>query len=95
MRFSDVTRSELLTGLGQLKFLENFHCFVATVTIATGVEERIRNKLDPKIPAYRIIVRETGDTGKLIDGDTEWTNQYVYLKNAGAGSVTATVIFFE
>jgi hypothetical protein len=95
MKFSSVSQNELLTGLSKLEFLENFHCFSIDVTIASGAEEKIRNQLDPKIPSYRLIVREIGDDGRLIDGDTAWTTEHVYLKNSGTGSLTATVIFFE
>jgi hypothetical protein len=95
MKFSSASRNELLTGLSKLEFLENFNGFSVDVTIASGAEEKIRNQLDPKIPSCRLVVRETGDDGRLIDGDTSWTTEHVYLKNSGAGSLTATVIFFE
>lgn len=94
MKFSNVNKSELLTGLTNLKFLENFQAFSVELSLSSGEEARIENSLRPKRVSYWIVVRETGDNGRLVEGPTEWTTNHVYLKNAGSGSMTATVIFF-
>ena len=94
MKFSSANKSELLTGLTDLKFLDNFQAFKVELSLTAGEEAKINNGLRPRRPKYWITVRETGTNGRLIDGDTTWTNTHVYLKNAGSGSMTATVIFF-
>lgn len=91
----DVTKvlKELQVGLSKLTFVENFSSFKVEVSIAAGAELAIRNQLRNKVPTERIFVR--GDSTTIVDGDTEWDLNYVYLKNTGAAAVTATVIFLE
>lgn len=76
----------------RLRFEDNFNSFEVQVSIPAGTEISIQNRLSV-MPSRRIIVRSNG-TG-IIDGDTPWTKEFVTLKNAGAATVTATVIFLE
>lgn len=89
-----VTLRDLRTGLTQLSFLDNFRSFEVTVTIAAGEELAIRNQFrDGTIPTRRIVVRANDYT--LTDGATAWSKEFVYLKNSGSGSLTATVVFLK
>ena len=93
--FTSVLRN-LQTGLSQLDFLENFKSFqVENLALASGVEVSTENRLGSgEIPRTRLIVKQDGG-GAIIDGDTAWTNDFVYLKNTGATAATATIIFFR
>jgi hypothetical protein len=99
MKFSNVKKNELLTGLTLLTFLDNFDAKLAKkddstlITIGNGDEVRIPNPLKPRVPDFKLVVYETGDSGILKDGDTENTKDYVYLKNAGSGSITVKVLY--
>ena len=87
---------DLNAGLTEFKFLDNFESFSTTVTIAAGAELEIRNGLRSKqIPSLRIIVRGKSGAESVVDGDTEWSKDFVYLKNTGASSATVTVLFFR
>lgn len=85
---------DLIDGLHKLDFLENFEAFSWTGTIANGTEVEITNDLAGEIPTSRFITRHSGDPA-IVDGDTEWTTDFVYLKNSGSASATVTVIFFK
>ncbi len=85
--------SDILNSLRRISFTDNFDSFRVTVTIAAGAELGIENKLRGTIPTDRIIVRSTGH--EIVDGDSAWTTDYVYLKNQGASAVTATVVFLR
>lgn len=87
------TLKELQIGLTRLSFLDNFVSFEVEVTIPAGDELAIRNELRTRIPDQRLIVRGNDNSPYIVDGDTEWTMDYVYLKNTGAGTATATVVF--
>ncbi|MBR9701024.1 hypothetical protein GOV11_04120 [Candidatus Woesearchaeota archaeon] len=94
----DVTSTlrELTTGLTKISFEDNFESFTVEVTLASGAETEIRNKLRSQdIPTQRIIVRGGSGSQDIVDGDTQWTKQFVYLKNTNASSVTATVLFLR
>jgi hypothetical protein len=93
--FTSVLRN-LQTGLSQLTFDENFSNFLEEdLIVPAGAEITIANRLDNKvIPRFRMITRQTGG-GHILDGDTPWTNDFVYLKNLGASDATITVFFFR
>ena len=79
------TLKELQTGLARLTLTDNFEAFSVEVTIGAGAELEIRNRLrSGKIPSQRIFVR--GNSKDIVDGDTEWNQNFVYLKNTGAGA---------
>ena len=94
----DMTKTlrELAVGLTRLRFTDNFESFKTEVTIAAGTELAIRNEIrSGAIPTERIIVRSSQGIGDIADGDTEWNQNFVYLKNTGASDVTLTVIFLK
>lgn len=84
---------DLIDGLHRLSLTENLEAFENEITIAAGTEVEIRNQLSTP-PSGRLVVKHTGDPG-VVDGDTEWTNDFVYLKNVGSSAATVTVIFFK
>lgn len=87
---------ELSLGLNKLSFVDNFNAFKTTITIEAGQELAIRNQLRSKeIPNERIIVRGKSGIKDIVDGDTDWTSDYVYLKNLGGSAVSLTVVFIK
>lgn len=87
---------ELRTGLYRLRFDENFECFVVSVTIPAGEELPIRNKLPSRqIPAWWIALRQNDGALSVVDGDTEWNADQVFLKNVGGTDAVLTVAFFK
>lgn len=93
--FTSVLRN-LQTGLSQLDFLENFKSFeIRDFALPSGAEVQTPNRLgNGEIPRTRLIVRQTGG-GAIVDGDTAWSSDFVYLKNTGGTAATATIIFFR
>lgn len=93
--FTSVLRN-LQSGLSQLDFLENFKSFVVEdLTLPAGTEVQIPNRLgNNEVPRWRLILRQAGGES-ILDGDTPWDSEFVYLKNIGASSGTATIIFFR
>jgi hypothetical protein len=90
---------ELSIGLLKIDFLQNFQSFrVNDLKIPAGVEVAIPNNFRTAypgvIPSSRIIVRQKGDAN-IIDGDTVWTENQVFLKNPSANDATISVIFFK
>ena len=85
---------DIVDGLHKLTLADNITSFQVEVTLASGEELRIRNEFNTFIPSGRIIVKHTGDPA-IVDGDTDWDNNYVYLKNAGSVSATVTVLYFK
>lgn len=84
---------DLFLNLSNLSFEDNFSAFIENVTIAAGTEIKIRNQLKV-IPSSKIILRDYG-SNTIVDGDTEWTQDYVYLKNIGMASARAKVLFLR
>lgn len=89
---------DLTTGLLRLTFNENFQSFTVTVTIPANTEIAIYNEFATSfpgnIPNNRIITRQQGNA-LIIDGNTTWTDNNVYLQNVSANDATITVIFFN
>lgn len=91
---------ELSAGLKRLTFVENFDSFaVDDITIAyqtaTPADYKIRNQLDPIIPRYMMIVKQTGNA-LVTAGDTAWSSDFVYLKNHSTTiDAVVSVIFFK
>ncbi len=81
---------ELENGLRKLDFRYNFDSFVQEVTFKPGEEVKITNRLNI-IPNYYIIGRQLGE-GQIIDGDTAWDLDSIYLKNTGTNTITATIV---
>lgn len=84
---------ELNTGLKRLTLTENFESYLAQVTIDAGTEETIAHNLGV-IPSGRIILKHSGDS-RIVDGDTDWDKNNIYLKNTGATDVTLTVLILK
>jgi 3-oxoacyl-(acyl-carrier-protein) synthase len=84
---------QLAVGLRDLSFTDNFTSFETTLTVAATTEARIRNELSVK-PTRYVVVSQEGN-GLITKGTTEWTDNFLYLYNNGAASVTFTVIFFK
>ena len=87
------TLKDLSTGLTKLSFDDNFQGWVEEVTIPASSELKILNRLQTKIPSYKLILRGKTGAESVVDGDTEWTIDNVYLKNLSGSSVTVTVAF--
>jgi len=83
---------ELIDGLHRITLTENFESFSYEGTIEAGTEVEIRNEL-PNPPSGRLVIKHSGSPS-IVDGDTEWTSDFVYLKNAGASAATVKVIYF-
>lgn len=85
---------DLSTLLKDINFLDNFRSFqVVDETIAAGTTAKFRNKLNV-IPTTMMVNKQTGN-GLLTAGSTAWDETYVYVKNNGAESVTATITFMR
>lgn len=86
---------ELTVGLQTLSFEDNFDSFQVDVTIESGAELKIRNELRDREVTQWIKVRGNDYSRDIVDGDTEWDLNSVYLKNLGAGTATATILFMR
>jgi hypothetical protein len=84
---------DMVWGLTKLSFLDNFESFQVEVEIPRYSEVTIRNKIQ-QIPSGYLILRQSGN-GVIIDGDTPWTNQLVYLKNTAGLDASVKVIFLR
>jgi len=90
---------ELSVGLLKITFSENFQSFrIDNLSLPAGMEVAIPNGFRTAypgiIPSSRIIVRQKGNAN-VIDGDTEWNDSHVYLKNPSANDTVISVIFFK
>lgn len=83
---------DLFTGLKRLNFEDNFESFTADVNIQAGETVTIENKLSSPVSKF-LTVRQKGN-GLLTDGDV-WTSERVSVKNNGAVTVSATIIFMR
>lgn len=84
---------ELITGLRNLTFADNFQSFEVEVDIPATSEVAIANQFKGVIPSKRIIVKANVNT--VVDGDNAWTTSYLYLKNTGATAATVKVLFLK
>lgn len=97
---------ELNVGLGRLTISENMISFEHVVEkLPAGQEIRIKNQLrigkSKIIPTKYIIVRRKEYAEYIVDGDTPWDQNYLYLKNVHptadpakeSESATFTVVF--
>lgn len=83
---------ELRQGLTKLNFSDNFEGWIEEVEIPATSEKKITNRLG-SIPNYRLILRSNSDS--IVDGDTAWSTEFVYLKNTSASTATLTVAFIK
>lgn len=84
----------LAIGLRDLDFANNFRSFETTVTISATSESQIRNELSFK-PTRYIIVSQEGNGLVTKSPNTTWTDDFLYMYNHGAASVTVTIIFLR
>lgn len=83
----------LANGLRKLTFGDNFESFEVEVEIAANTEKKIRNELS-NIPSCVII--DPKGNALVTRGSTDWTTDYVYLKNHDStNSSTVKAIFFK
>lgn len=87
-----VTLRELFNGLSKLTFSENFKSYTTSITVAASGDTAVQHDLG-EIPTGKILIRD-GGSQDIVDGDSAWTTNYIYLKNLGASPVTVTVIIF-
>lgn len=90
---------DLSIGLLKIDFQQNFQSFtVNNLRIPAGMEVSIPNDFRTSypgvIPTSRIITRQQGDAN-IIDGDSVWTANHVYLRNPSANDAVISVIFFK
>jgi hypothetical protein len=91
---------ELSIGLGKLTFDDNFEGFEWTGDIEAGEEVQIINFGYNSsgirfIPAQMIVISIEGPP-TIVKGSTEWTNEYLYVKNiASESTATATIRFLK
>ena len=93
----DLVRSqrELTVGLTKLDLEENFNSFLVNgIVVPAASELAIRNQLNV-IPTQRIIVKGGTDSNNVVDGDTPWDINFLYLKNVGATDATINVLFIK
>ena len=83
---------DIYTGLTKLSFSDNFQSFRADISFTGAQEVTIRHNLGA-IPSSRIIVRASASD--IVDGDTPWNENNVYMKKTGTGAATATVLFLR
>lgn len=93
---SDKLLADLRRAVYSLSFVDNFKAWETTQTIAANTELAIPNEFPNRaIPTRWIVVNHVG-SGIVVRGDSEWTSDYVFLKNRSAtDSATVTVIFFR
>ena len=87
---------EVCSALSRLNFTENFQAFlVKNLSIPAGAEVSIPNQLPiGQIPTGRLITRQSGDAN-IIDGDSPWTQNFLYLKNPSMNDAVVSVLFFQ
>jgi hypothetical protein len=88
----------LAVNLLKINFRDNFQGFYAEdVLIPAATEKSIANQFKNiypgGIPSGRIITRQKGDA-LIIDGNTPWTEQFVYLTNTSPVSDALITVFF-
>lgn len=89
---------ELSVGFLKLNFTDNFQAFeVNDLSIPAGKQIAIpngfRSRYPGVVPSGRIITRQKGDAN-IIDGNTPWNSDLVYLQNPSANDAVISVIFF-
>jgi len=87
---------DLILGLKRLDFKNNFNSFKVSVEIPAGEEIAIPNQIKNGIPDQRLIIRGNEASLSVCDGDAEWTQSFVFLKNTHAtDTALLTVIFLR
>lgn len=90
---------ELSTGLLKIDFKQNFQSFIVEnlripATTEVSIPNQFRVSYPGTIPSARIITRQIGDAN-IIDGNTVWTENHVYLRNPSANDAVVSVLFLK
>jgi hypothetical protein len=90
---------DVTSAITKINFQDNFQSFtVNNISILAGMEvgisNQFKNRYPGTIPTGRIIIRQKGDAN-IIDGDSDWTEDLVFLKNPSANDAIVSVIFFK
>lgn len=89
---------DLANSLLKIDFIQNFQSFeVTNLKIPANTEVAITNQFSlsypGRIPSKRIITRQQGNA-IIIDGNTVWTQNQLFLRNVSSNDATISVIFF-
>ena len=84
---------ELSVGLRSLTLKENFESFIVEITVPASSEISIRNELQV-IPSSMIVLRSYG-FNDIVDGQTAWTKDFVFVKNISGSDRTAKIAFLR
>jgi hypothetical protein len=85
---------DLFVGLKRLSFEDNFESFQVTLKFEAGVSDVILDNQLSGVPSKWIVVRVTSGYVVLSDGPI-WNAEKLSLRNSGASSGTATVLFMR
>ena len=90
---------QISVAFTKINFEENFISFIIeNIAIDAGKEVAINNQFNNKyngqLPVGYMVIRQKGDA-HIIDGDTPWTIDTLYLKNPSANNAVVTVLFFR
>ena len=83
------TLTDVTTALTRLTFRDNFKSQTVVATLNATAETEIKHTLG-SVPSGRLIIRS--NSASIVDGDTAWTKDAIYLKNTGATVAVVTVI---
>lgn len=86
--------SELLAGLSNLSFLDNFKGFEWSGLVPGGEEVLIPNRMSPQIPKG-FVVTDVRFSNSLVRGARAWDTQYVSIKSTDPTASTEATIFFH
>jgi len=90
---------DLSVAFLKINFQDNFQSFtVNDLSIPAGAEVAVSNQFKNRypgvIPTGRMIIRQKGDAN-IIDGDSPWTANLLFLKNPSANDAVVSVLFFK
>lgn len=92
-RFYNIMVDEYNVALRSVNFTQNFASDIRDISIPAGSEVEVSHKLKA-VPKYRIILRQSGN-GVVQDGESEWTDRAIYLRNDSGNDITATVLILR
>ena len=83
----------------RINFQDNFQSFIAKdvyipANKEVAIQNQFKNRYPGLIPDGRIIIRQSGKA-VVIDGDSKWTADQLFLKNASSLDTTVSVLFFK
>lgn len=84
---------ELANGLRKLTFTDNFQSVTVTVDIDVNEEIIVPHRLQA-VPKYYIIGGMSGN-GKVINGNSPFTETSISVRNVGIEPTTVTLIIFR